>query len=623
MDTNKQGKKKNVAEPMQRTMLIDTVARQKQYVADQRKKGLGLGVVFADTFLRGMRDLGYKNPAWALAELLDNSFQAGADEVSLRFGFDKSNKSQAKPDLIAICDNGNGMIPEMIGYAVRWGGTDREGDRSGFGRYGYGLPSSAVSMAKAYTVYSKANGGDWHAVKVSIEALAEAANDIEKTQKLLTAQPAKLPEWLTQAPATHGHDLSALKSGTVIVLEDLDRLKNLSGWIKADTLRTKLLQHFGVIYRHWLPERRVIIDGVAAQPVDPLFLMEHARFFNETQVHAQRVETRTFEVTTERGTKGTVSLRASVLPPNFQLAEPAQYGVKGGKMNLRWEVMKDYNGLLICRERRQIDCIAPLWTKFQNYDANIKIEIDFDPELDELFGITTAKQQIVLDDSIWEKLQHSGKEGGALKDLVKDLRRRFDEMKAQLEAKANNRATGEAPRPSALAMAQSEKFKGSTPEPTSAQREEAQRNLEAAAARRAEQTGEAPETVVAALAAETSKRRWEVEFSAQPEGPFYRPVRMGEQKRLVINTEHPFYAKVYKCAPEAAAALEVLLYVLGERELDVRNDAEQFYRAERNRWSERLLHALEALEPQEAMANKAAAVAERIHVGEDDVAATV
>ena len=45
----------------------------------------------------------------------------------------------------------------------------------------------------------------------------------------------------------------------------------------------------------------------------------------------------------------------------------------------------------ISREQRQIDCIQPHWTKFQTYDANIKIEIDFDPELDEYFGITTAR----------------------------------------------------------------------------------------------------------------------------------------------------------------------------------------------------------------------------------------
>lgn len=174
-----------------KVMTIDTIGRQQKYVDAQKEKGHGLGVVFADAFLRGMRDLGYKNPAWALAEELDNSFQAGADTVAIRFGFESSNKTRVKPDLVAVCDNGNGMIPDMISYAVRWGGTDREGDRNGFGRYGYGLPSSAVSLAKRYTVYSKANGSEWHAVTVDIDELAAAAGDIEKTEALLTAQDRK------------------------------------------------------------------------------------------------------------------------------------------------------------------------------------------------------------------------------------------------------------------------------------------------------------------------------------------------------------------------------------------------------------------------------------------------
>ena len=59
-------------------MTIDTIERQREYVKTQKEKGSGLGIVFADAFLRGMRDLGYKNPAWALAEQLDNAFQAGA-----------------------------------------------------------------------------------------------------------------------------------------------------------------------------------------------------------------------------------------------------------------------------------------------------------------------------------------------------------------------------------------------------------------------------------------------------------------------------------------------------------------------------------------------------------------
>src|SRR2546426_3241990 len=103
-----------------KVMTIDNIDRKKNYIKIQKKKGDGLGIVFADAFLRGMRDLGYKSPAWALAEILDNAFQAGAKMASVRFGFDPKNTSQVKPDMIAVIDDGNGMIPEMISYAVSW-----------------------------------------------------------------------------------------------------------------------------------------------------------------------------------------------------------------------------------------------------------------------------------------------------------------------------------------------------------------------------------------------------------------------------------------------------------------------------------------------------------------------
>lgn len=595
----------------QKVMTIDNTERQEQYVEKQKARGHGLGIVFQDAFLRGMRDIGYKNPVWALAEMVDNSIQAGADTVAIRFGY-KPGSTQVRPDMVALCDNGNGMIPEMIGYAIRWGGTDREGDRTGFGRYGYGLPSSAVSLAKKYTVYSQVSGGEPHAVTVDLDALAEIAGDVEKTETLLAAKPAKLPAWVTKGKSDDKMDLSKTASWTVVVLEDLDRLRKLAGWIKVDTLRTKLLQEFGVIYRHWVPARQIVIDGVQMSAVDPLFLMEHGRFYDETSVRAEGVEARSFEVEAGDGKTGTVRIRASVMPPNFGKVDPKDIG-KGGKNNKRFEVIKDYNGLLICRQGRQIDCISPKWMQFQNNDRYIKVEVNFDPVLDEYFGITTAKQQIVVADEMWEKLKSNGKNGGALLDLITDLRDRWEEMDAALKAKKDNQA-GDEQRSSEKAMEESEKFKGTVVEPTPAEKEEAEKNLTAAAAEQAEKTGQPPDEVLAQLREKTEQRRWQIVFQPVPEGPFYRPARLGLQKHVMINTQHPFYAKVYNASsPEVRAALEVLMFVFAERELEVRGATKEFYRAERTAWSERLRSALEALLPDAAMVDKANSVAEELY----------
>jgi len=118
---------------------------------------------------------------------------------------------------------------------------------------------------------------------------------------------------------------------------------------------------------------------------------------------------------------------------------------------------------------------------------------------------------------------------------------------------------------------------------------------------------------------ETSKAKWQVEFAAIEEGPFYRPKRLGGQKRLIINTEHPFYTKVYTVAgSEVEAALEVLLFVLAERELDSVGEAETFYKAERQKWSERLRHALNSLVTDETLEDTKNAVAEFMYATAGD-----
>lgn len=605
--------------PMKKAQLhLDTIVRQKEYVAKQKAKGDGVGVVFQDAFIRGMRDLGYKDPAWAMAELIDNSVQAGANTVDIRFTFDKGNATQAKnPSQIALIDNGTGMDPEMIGYAVRWGGTDREDDRHGFGRFGYGLPSSCVSIASKYTVYSKVKGGEWYAVQVDLEKLASASSDAKTTEELLQSKRVDLPKWLA-SESKERLAVGRLESGTVIVLEDLDRLRGMSGWIQVKALRARLLQQFGIIYRHWIPEVQIYVDGEGCQAVDPLFLLPHARFVDETSVKAKQVVQRAFEVPTRDGKDtGTVRIRAAYLHPQFSWANPEDYAGEKQK-NKRWDQViapvRGHNGILVCREGRQIDVVQPTWTKFQNYDVYVKIEIDFDPSLDEYFNVTTSKQQIRIDEEMIERLRADGKGAGGLNALISDIRKQFKEDNDKLRAAIVNKqkeTTKESP--AANAMADAERFKTRTPVVTPEIKEEAERNLNAEVTTRAKESGRSEEAVRKEVQEEVKTRPWDIEFKALDEGPFYIPRRMGDQKRIVLNTAHPFYSRLYAKAPPAVTtALEVLLFVLADGEIDATPEGHraQFYKAERRNWSELLSHALESLVSQGTLDDEASSVME-------------
>lgn len=615
------GIKKSETEMKVPQLDMDTNERQRRYVESQKSKGGGLGVVFQNAFISGMRDIGYKNPAWALAELIDNSIQASAQRIEVRFGYDQNNKSKAKPDQIALIDDGAGMIPEMISYAVRWGGTDREGDRHGFGRFGFGLPSASVSMASRYTVYSKTRDSGWFAVTIDLNELASLGTDATKADALLQPKPVTLPMWLlTEQEAESGVVVGSLASGTIIVLEDLDRLRRENGWILSKSLKAKLLDYFGVIYRHWVSEIQFVVEGAKCEAIDPLFLMPGGRHYDETSVMAKAVKTKAFEVTTQGGETGMVRIRAAILPSLFSWATPDDL-TSESKKNKRWDIIKreEYNGLAICREGRQIDVVSPNWTKFQNYDRFIKIEVDFDPALDEYFGVTTSKQQISIDEVMWDKLKSSGKEAGNLVSLVSEMRRDWGNQNDLLKAaKENLGMKVETPLPSGEAMLAAEKFKTRTPHMTSEKREEAERNLKDKIEEEAKVKGKTHEEAKREVEAHIARRPWDIEFKAMDEAPFYIPKRLGVQKVITVNTSHPFYAKVYNEATMDRSAWEVLLFVLADGEIDASGERATFYKAERLNWSEMLRHALDHLVADSTVVDRGASKVESDEMAEGE-----
>ena len=96
------------------------------------------------------------------------------------------------------------------------------------------------------------------------------------------------------------------------------------------------------------------------QPVDPLFLMEHGRFYDATRVRAISVETRVFEMTTERGITGRVKIRASYLPPNFQAIPEGPF----------------YRPKRFGEQKRLINTLHPFYTKVYDVSPEIKAALE-------------------------------------------------------------------------------------------------------------------------------------------------------------------------------------------------------------------------------------------------------
>ena len=78
-------------------------------------------------FIISARSNGYKDTAYAIAELADNSIQANATSVEVII-YENQKRSVEK---IAIADNGYGMSRELLALALGFGESGRDKDSEG------------------------------------------------------------------------------------------------------------------------------------------------------------------------------------------------------------------------------------------------------------------------------------------------------------------------------------------------------------------------------------------------------------------------------------------------------------------------------------------------------------
>ncbi len=323
-------------------------------------------IVAVDKFIQATRDSGYTGTASAVAELIDNSLQAGATVIKLSIS--ASDEEGQYPIILAVIDNGSGMDQHTLRTALRFGGSTRFNRRDGLGRYGMGLPNSSMSQAQRVTVHTwRSRGGPVLCSYLDLDEIAAGE---------LTAVP--VPLSVSKPTFVNGYD-----SGTAVTWSRCDRLDNR----RISTLVRKLQFSLGRRFRHFLwGGVTITVNSDPVQPIDPLFLhplalvngaTEHSSFEREIAVSPG-----------DPSVTGIVRVRFSELPvadwSRLCNHEKREIGIaKGAGVSIvRAGREVDYGWFFLGGKRRE------------NYDDWWRCEIQFDPVLDEAFGITHTKQQI-------------------------------------------------------------------------------------------------------------------------------------------------------------------------------------------------------------------------------------
>lgn len=410
--------------------------------------------IFSARLIDSMRYGGYSNAATALAELIDNSVEAGATNVEVlckdRIVQGESNMVE-QIDEIAVVDNGSGMSIDELWDSLRLGVGTRA-SRRGIGRFGMGLPYASISQCGRVDVYSWQDADTVLTTRLDLD-------EIKKHSMREIPMPVKssIPDLWVDAS-----NILPTSSGTIVVWSNLDRCV----WKRSSTVIKNSERIVGRTYRRFLNEGRLAIrmasigsgydtkEEFNVLPNDPLYLMAPSstpepwgdkpmfRLDGEKSVDM-------FAVKGNDGKEHQVKLR-------FAFARKEARGEKSGQFAGALPHGKHASrnlGVSVIRADREINLDQNLLQTYDPMERWWGAEIEFPPALDEFFGVTNNKQNATNFSTMTKIMGARSKkdaeddmpydeiEGGAMKDIVAELQKRIRYMRNQIKHREVVRTT--------------------------------------------------------------------------------------------------------------------------------------------------------------------------------------
>ena len=339
----------------------------------------------AARLVESLRDTGYSKEA-AFADIIDNSIAANATQVEVELRYIMGEFT------VIITDNGVGMTEEQLKSAMRYGSPRRENPKS-LGKFGMGLKTASTAFCRRLVVLSQQGSKN-----------VGRAWDIDR---IISSD-----RWELETPDADVYfdDYEALTEyseghGTMIIWENIDRLvkfgsgKQMRAQITA--LGKELSLELSAIFFKFLKDEEVTISmkvmddpAVNLRGWDPL-----CTDLNKSSdgVRSQVLKEKPVPIEVD-GRTLSFTVKGSVIPSQNDLDSNERDYVR---------YSLDNQGLYIYREGRLIwhDGWPHRMYKKESKITRLRVELNFDHELDNVFSIDFRKSRVIIPVEIREELK--------------------------------------------------------------------------------------------------------------------------------------------------------------------------------------------------------------------------
>jgi hypothetical protein len=403
--------------------------------------------------LRSLRDSGYDLSA-ALGEVIDNAIEANANRVDVWFteqdAVGKGRKAHISE--IVVVDDGDGMGTDdqdrdvlqhylQLGYSTRYMSTTT------IGKFGVGAKLGALSFARRIDVWSRIeDAAPWRHVHFDLD---EALATESQSEFVTIGEPndEAVPEELEFLLPGEG-------SGTLVRWSKVDRLEEGRWASSADNLRLDVSKELSRIFRYFLAGGiEICVQEKRLLAYDPLMLMEGTW---QDEVLAKEEKRKAVEEAKAETKDGEDPPRARKVPSHFEAKvigrrklsiaghdaemkvtlyppEVTRHRQAGGdKLAKALRVRENQGKISFVRLNREINYTTVAYafpSAVSDSDRHIGIEVSFNPELDEYFGVRNVKKGVEPHGELREQMRD--RLAGLINEARTERDRRWDEQQRE------------------------------------------------------------------------------------------------------------------------------------------------------------------------------------------------
>lgn len=321
--------------------------------------------------LFAIRSVGYSFET-AVADIIDNSIAAKASHIDIY-------SEPSGESYFAFLDDGTGMTATELQNALLLGSdrTGRSDSGRELGRYGLGLKSASLSQCRKLSVVTK-QGNEIHAMVFSLDEIEKKGDWL--TLELSRKEAKKIPEFTR---------LSRLKSGTLVVWQDFDKLHKNSSSFETSfrSLVEAAKQHVEYVFHRFWGEVEIRFNEEPTEKRDP-FLLDSVGLQQEGRTLPVQVDGHVIYITP------------------FSLPYANALSLEQRKLLGNPKSIYDEQGLYLYRNKRLIAWGSWFRTEVRSeLNKLARVRVDIPAALDDVWMLDVKKSSATIPDRIKVKIK--------------------------------------------------------------------------------------------------------------------------------------------------------------------------------------------------------------------------